>query len=189
MVPIPRNNNPNIYWHNTIHQFKCILCCETDNSIAAHYRIQHPDLDVYISRPSPVMVERIMQRMECSILKAGQISSFCYFCEENKLMTDEEWKHHLLWHTGELEFYCTECCLQLSTKTAHDNCSVDSIMNICGDQHSSAELKVFLCRWCNYVQFSKSRMMRHVEHEHDTIDANFNRNIERITILPGKIRH
>lgn len=99
-------------------------------------------------------------------------------------MSGEEWKHHTLWHTGELEFYCTECSSQLAEKKAHGDCSVDSIVNVCDDANGSGELKVFLCRRCNYVQLSKPRMVRHLEHEHDAIDSNFNRNIERITVLP-----
>lgn len=83
LVPIPKNNDPNIYWHNSIHQFKCILCAKTDNSIATHYRLEHPDRDVYISRPTPGMIQRILQRSEPSISKAGLISSLCIFCEGN----------------------------------------------------------------------------------------------------------
>lgn len=84
---------------------RCMVCNKVDPTLTNHYRIAHPDSNVFISRPSPPMVKRSLNNSGCAISKDGKINAFCFLCEKNENITEMGWREHLLLHTGELEFY------------------------------------------------------------------------------------
>lgn len=137
---------------------------------------------VMIPKLSPVMVKRILDKTECSMFENGQIHAFCFYCEKRLVMSGGDWKKHLLRHTGEMEYHCRRCRSQLPNRSDHGECNSDSVMNIFDGQ--TGAMNAFMCKWCHHVQFYKPRMMKHLESEHETIDANFNKNIEKIVFIP-----
>lgn len=179
-----KNCDPNI--HSKSAPLNCLLCDE-NNIMPMHYIVVHKNADVFVSRPSPMMAQRILRKLDyCWTVKNdGCIDALCIFCEQTFSMSNmEKWKEHILYHTGELGYYCNECRIQLPLKMAHgpSNCTEKSVVDIFDSDCNT--LMLYMCKWCNYMQMHKSRMMRHLKHEHDTIDTNFNRNIERVIVLP-----
>lgn len=184
LIHIPKNTDPNVHCQNPLYKTKCVLCNTEDDCMVRHYTSVHPESDVFISRPSPAMVERIYLRNGCTMVKEGKINGFCYFCGKSSSISEVEWKQHLLSHTGELEFYCTECRTQLPDKIQHGICSMDKITCVFDDRRSDGTLKMYMCKWCNYTQVTKSRMIRHLEREHHTIASNFMKNVEKVVCIP-----
>lgn len=135
---------------------------------------------VFISRPSPQMVQRMLRQNEYSVHKDGKINAFCFLCEKTATMSHADWKQHMLLHTAEMPYYCTGCRQPQLIKESHGNCSIASVMDIFYDN----ALKAYICKWCNYIQVHKSKIVMHLKHEHEAIDSNFSRNIERVTLLP-----
>ncbi|XP_031635187.1 uncharacterized protein LOC116348348 isoform X2 [Contarinia nasturtii] len=177
---IPKNMDPNVHCKNG--PFTCVLCDKT-NIMPMHYSMNHDNVDVFVSRPSPKMAQRVMRKAEMSTQKVdGSINAFCFFCEKSFVMTNIEWKDHILFHTGELGYHCQNCRIQLPKKMDHGDCTADSVVDIF-DGDSNA-LMLYMCKWCNYMQVHKSRIMRHLKYEHEKIDINFNRNIERVYVIP-----
>lgn len=182
---MPRNTDSNIHCQNPIYQTKCVLCKQIDTSMVKHYTKNHPQSEVFISRLSPAMVERIKSRNNSSMLyKNGEITGFCYFCEKPLSMDKTEWKQHLLSHTGECDFSCTVCGLQMPNKMPHGNCSTDNIVSSFDNDSIDGVLKMFICKWCAYIQISRTHMIRHLG-DHSHIDSNFQKNIINVTFIPN----
>lgn len=166
-----------------------MICNQIDPSLINHYRIAHSNSDVFISRPSPTMVKDLKDKGKCTIFKDGKINAFCYFCENNETMSEMEWRNHLMAHTGELEFYCRECHTQWAEKVQHGNCSIESMTSVfdgaaaAGTADCNSAMMLVMCKWCNYVQVHKAHIVRHLQNEHNNIDINFNRNIQKVTFI------
>lgn len=164
-IVVPKNSEQNVHCQNASYRTRCMICKHIDPSLINHYRIAHPDSDVFISRPSPRMVERMLSNSECSIFKDGKISGFCFFCEKTKTMTEMEWRSHLLSHTGELEFYCSECHSQWGGRIQHGTRLIDnttSVFDQIAKTDSNTTMMLFMCKRCNYVQVHKPHIIRHV---------------------------
>lgn len=187
---VPKNTNRNVHCQNASYKNRCLICNQIDPSLVSHYRIAHPNADVYIARPSPAVIKRLMDKSGCTIYKDGKITAFCFFCEKSETMSTLDWHNHLMAHTGELEYYCGDCHTQWAEKVPHANCSVDSMVSAfdsaAATGHSNNSMMLFMCKWCNYVQMHKAHIIRHLEREHEptTIDTNFNRNIEKVAFIP-----
>lgn len=121
-----------------------------------HYTKIHPDCEIFISRPSPSMAEKIRRRTETFtfISKLNCISGLCFFCELPLRLSLADWKTHLLNHTGE----------QLSL-----------------DAFTGRQLTALMCKSCNYIQTDIGRMTRHLRKEHKIeIDNAF----DKIVLIP-----
>ncbi|XP_055305955.1 uncharacterized protein LOC129570395 [Sitodiplosis mosellana] len=171
-----------------LYQNDTIPSVYIDNGTPKNYNTEQPvdTSNVFVSRLSPHMVPRMLRRSDCSICKDGLINAFCFLCEKNLTsMTYDSWKEHVLKHTNEMQFYCTECRTPQSAKEAHGNCPVNKVTDIFDTDSCSRVVKAHMCKWCNYIQVHKSRMTAHfMEHQHNALDPNFNRNILSVTLLP-----
>lgn len=56
------NTDPQMHAKNEFYRTLCVLCDQNDKFIAHHYMTQHPDDEVFISRPSPGMAARLRRR-------------------------------------------------------------------------------------------------------------------------------
>lgn len=192
-IAVPKNTDRNVHCQNASYKTRCMICNQIDPALVSHYRIVHPNSDVFISRPTPAMIARMMEKSGCTIFKEGKITAFCFFCEKSETMSEMDWRNHLLAHTGELEFYCCECRTQWAEKVQHGTCSIESMVSVfdsalatAGQSHTSRSMMLFICKWCNYVQMHKAHLIRHLEREHEdtAVDTNFNRNIEKVAFIP-----
>lgn len=199
-----KNTDPAVNCQNALYQNRCLICNQIDPSLINHYRIVHPESDVFISRPTPQMAKRMREKSDCSFFKDGKINAFCVFCEKSESMTGMEWRKHLLLHTGELEFYCTDCRTQSAEKYQHGNCSIDDTISafdlpVASDAAAAAaaaagdstaidnniSIMLYMCTFCNFVQLHRAHIVRHLEHEHGLDASSDDRNIENVTFIPN----
>lgn len=68
--------------------------------------------------------------------------------------------------TGETMFNCSQCHAQMKTRTEHDSKACkDSVANVF-ETKDDGSLVGFMCNDCNYVQFSRGRLLDHLKNEH-----------------------
>lgn len=95
-----------------------------------------------------------------------KITGLCYFCEEKCTRNKYCWQTHLITHTGETLFYCKECDAQLKTRNEHDTMECKSSVVNVFETRTDGSLVGFMCNDCNYLQFSRDRILKHLENEH-----------------------
>lgn len=66
----------------------------------------------------------------------------------------------------------------------HGTCSIDSISSVFDDRYANGAIKMFMCKWCNYIQVHRMRMVQHMR-EHSQIDTNFNKNVDKLIFIPN----
>ncbi|XP_055308625.1 uncharacterized protein LOC129572637 [Sitodiplosis mosellana] len=170
---IPKNNDQTMFYSNFLYKSMCLLCGCSDKNLAVHYARKHPETEVFIARLSPKMATRIRSRQDFWVSIDGQIHGFCFFCEELKIMKDEDWKKHLVWHTGEQMYHCTGCNESVVRKSNHGQCSKDTVRNIFESVSCNGDLIGSICNTCNYLQVSKERLQKHIQAEHDSYDGSY----------------
>lgn len=129
-------------------------------------------------------LEKVRYMRRSYVNKNGTTTGPCVICDEEQTLSFVDWKHHLLDHTSEKEFYCFECNSLLRTKAAHGKCSIESIGDIFDAQDNGA-LDGFVCKICGYFQINDSQLVRHLEEQHDGADVFFDGNVERVTLVPN----
>lgn len=163
---IPKNDDKTIFHSNFLYKSFCLLCGVSDKHLAIHYARKHPETEVFIARVSPTMAARIRDQTYNFIRIKNDIHGLCFFCEEMKILTKEDWMKHLLMHTGEQQYYCTCCQKSLPRKMNHENCSRDKVEHIFGQTSKDDDLTGFICNTCNYVQINENQFTKHLaEHE------------------------
>ncbi|XP_055305958.1 uncharacterized protein LOC129570398 isoform X2 [Sitodiplosis mosellana] len=185
---IPKNIDAKIHCKHPVYISKCMLCSKIDANLVDHYRLAHPSSEVFISRPSPVMIKRIRCQGESFECKAGIISGMCFFCEQLKKYTINNWKQHLLSHTGEFEYYCSKCLLGLSMKAKHEGCSKTFVKHIFASQTNNCALKGYICKLCNFLQINKDNLVKHLVNEHGSTSYEINKHSKKVTLIPN-LRH
>lgn len=165
---VPRNIDKSIYATNSDYNRKCVLCEKTSAEIISHYKNRHENDEVFISRPSPLMADKIRYQFDnfTSSTSKGlfKISGICYFCEQTHQMIMFDWKNHVLYHTGEMEF-------ARSSFGHYSNKPIES------------ELVGFMCRSCNYLQVNEDNLKKHMKNEHE-LSSNIENGYEKVTLLP-----
>lgn len=177
-----KNTNKQVHLTSTFFDKLCIFCDKNENNLVAHYIKQHPNYEVPIARPSPVMAHRMRQQLEAFKKTGPMISGFCYLCEGAKTMRKYGWEMHLLGHTGEQQFHCQQCKVNLKAKSHHKNCNGNPT-NIFEVNASDGSLMCFMCKDCNYTQISRDRMIKHQIMEHK--NSGDERYFEKITMVPN----
>lgn len=87
-VRVPKlNTNPQMHVKNEYYRALCVLCDKHDKFMAHHYMTQHPDDEVFVSRPSPKMATCLRQQIGTFEYVNRKISGLCLFCEEDKTMS------------------------------------------------------------------------------------------------------
>lgn len=164
---VAKNTNWEMYGKNPLYR-TCIYCNEKFNGgLVCHYAKDHSDREVPISRMSPEMAAKLMRQSETfKIDSSKKITGLCYFCETPKSAVKGDWRKHLLIHTGEHMFNCTECHAQMKWRQEHDaeRCSA-KVVNVF-ETRDDGSLIGYMCNDCNYVQFSRRRLIEHLENEH-----------------------
>lgn len=156
---------------NNLYDKVCVLCNQTYTYLVTHYATNHPNSEVFISRPSPDMVDRIKEQNfdEFKYDKMSKkITGPCYFCQETKSYLKHSWERHLLKHTGELLYFCLGCNTEGDMKGKHSECNsmYDNIyeMNDERDIHTNTRelaskkqypLRCYICNHCNYTQINR----------------------------------
>lgn len=184
---IPHNNDKKMFYSNFLYKSMCLLCGCSDKNLAIHYARKHPDTEVFISRLSPNMATRIRSQQHDFVRIGGRIHGFCFFCEELKRMKTDEWKKHLLSHTGEQMYWCTGCKMSVIRKSNHGQCSKQQVEYIFGTDSSNDDLVGFMCNTCNYLQIAEHRLIKHIQTEHDSFDDNYTDLLSRVILVKSPI--
>lgn len=164
-----KNTKPDMFGKNNLYRVMCIYCSQKlkpKESMVLHYRRNHSDREVPISRMSPEMVQRL--RFQNDTFEKDDFkktSGFCYFCEENHKFLKFGWQSHLITHTGEKMFNCTQCHAEWETKKQHDKMPCrNNIEHVVKSNENG--LFGFMCNDCNYFQFSRDHLISHLKNEH-----------------------
>lgn len=147
-----QNINPDVYYKN---QSTCLLCGVKENFLAHHYAKYHHESEVFVARLSPQMAEKLRSQNEKFIIKPYSrkmgMCGLCYFCEENKTMGRVGWREHILRHTSEKGYACSQCHGEFTLKNEHENKKCDgNPVDISKANSSDGSLVGFMCQECNY---------------------------------------
>lgn len=161
---IGKNTNKLMYGKNPLYQTLCIYCNERfSGSVVQHYVKNHLDYEVPISRLSPSMAKRLKSQIEFHQNGKRKITGLCYFCEENQSFSSK-FGWHLISHTGEKLYNCTNCLLK--TKNEHRNKTCNGTVTNVFKPKENGSLVGFMCNECNYFQFSHDRLVDHLKNQH-----------------------
>lgn len=166
-LKLGKNTNQNMHGKNSLYRTMCHFCKDkVKGSMVQHYRKKHSDREVPIARMSPEMAKVLrMQGNAFQKNDQNKITGLCYFCEENHTFLKFGWQVHLIAHTGEKMFHCTQCRTQIETKKQHDRMPCkNSIENVVQTKENT--LVGFMCNDCNYFQFSSDRLIAHLKNQH-----------------------
>ena len=180
---------------NVHYLTRCLLCPSKVNktNIVSHYVNDHPDREVFISRPSPKMVERLLSTRSPRALvrsdksKRIEFTHFCYFCEGDLTKTSHIWERHLSTHTGEFMFCCRTCNKYFSRASTH--CCPKNILEKTANDFSSTQgkrINCYLCKCCNFLQMNEANLIRHLQNEHE-IEADLKSHYVEVVLLPERV--
>lgn len=159
---ILRNTNPDMYQSNSKYRTKCILCGIESSDCANHYSYNHPNAEVYISRLSQKMLNIAI---DCD---PSETRTICWFCEKSQKFTKIEWLEHYANHMGINLYKCNQCGKHLNVRAAHtQRCAFSKIKQQIVPVWYLGALFGFCCRLCNYVQLTKSSIVKHLQIEHE----------------------
>lgn len=184
---IPKNNDKKMFYSNFLYRSMCLLCGCSNKNLANHYARKHPDTEVLIARLSPKMSIRIRNQQTDFIRIDNQIHGFCFFCEELKTMKIDDWKKHMLSHTGELPYWCTDCKLSMIRKINHGKCLKDKVQHIFETNSTNDDLIGFICNTCNYLQVAEQRIIKHLETEHDSLNDSSSELFSRVILVKSPL--
>lgn len=81
---VPKNTYQTIHRKNDLYETLCVLCNQKHQYLVPHYTRDHPEHEVYISRPSPTAADRLRMQQEIFYVHGNnKIKGWCYFCEKN----------------------------------------------------------------------------------------------------------
>lgn len=179
-----KNIDRNIFYANTLYRRLCIYCNKNTSRLVPHYKKDHADNEVVISRPSPAMSDSIRLQDQRFDSHRNKITGLCFFCEQIKSQSKDTWMKHLLSHTGELLYHCTNCKTGLKDKNV-SHCKQPKLMTIFEyNDPMNGTLTGFMCKECNYVQISKKQMINHLREQHELSNEELIHYSEKITLVP-----
>lgn len=183
-----KNTNRKMHAKNELYRTLCQLCNLNERYLVNHYVNQHPDSEVFISRPSPKMAKQLRLQKEQFDIARGKISGFCYFCEDTKCMYKHKWGVHILSHTGEKEkmFHCKKCFSESKRKIDHKGCD-DEPINIFDTNSCDGSLAGFMCTECNYMQIKRERMVKHLRKQHQYTEITEGIQYENVVLVPDPL--
>lgn len=107
------------------------------------------------------------------------------FCKEKKIYQKKQWELHLIAHTGEKQFACKQCDQKLKIKSEHDKKCDGKAVNIFHESSGDMSLIAFICKDCNYTQFWRNNIIKHMENEHGYTRAEEKYHYEKVTVIPA----
>ncbi|XP_046589049.1 uncharacterized protein LOC107227843 isoform X2 [Neodiprion lecontei] len=168
-------------------RYKCMLCTFTGKNIVHHYKLNHPEDEVLISRlPQSDAKVAIEESSNSDMRRAGLKSCcnekfeyncrFCLFCTtDTKELAKEAFYEHCTGHTGEYRFKCVSCPYQTVAKSSlkshyykvcrkfADNVSVAIIEDSIPEEDA---VNGYICSLCNFVQLKKCNIEKHLLTKH-----------------------
>lgn len=128
----------------------CVLCGGNYRSMVIHYAREHSDCGIFISRPSPEMVDLIKQQKLDEFTydeSSNKIKGMCYFCEEQKPFLKFSWQRHLLTHRG--CYSLNENIYEIDDNNGNDSTNKEP------EAKKDYPLRCYICNHCNYTQFNE----------------------------------
>lgn len=181
-----KNTNQEMYASNSLYRTSCTICKKVKEPfLVCHYKKCHPDEEVPIARPSPIMASKLRLQNQLFVQNADKIEGNCYFCETTKSMSKSSWEKHLLTHTGERKFYCTECETRFEQQQHHDKECPGKPANIFHLNSPTGILAGFLCKDCNYLQIHREQLVNHLKNEHGYVDPREHYHYNQFTLVPS----
>ncbi|XP_046980826.1 uncharacterized protein LOC124545909 [Schistocerca americana] len=168
-------------------KYPCKLCSYFGRGITNHYKTQHPNSEVYISRlnlAEAAIAVSSSQKTEfddCATQTSGDRSRKqslfkCRMCDliTNKVNTFYD---HLTTHTGEYRYECDVCQFTAASRpnfkshflTHHPGFDIKT--NILHTVNNTERIVFgYICTACNFVQIEKKNVEKHVEMAHSDSD-------------------
>lgn len=178
-VEIPKNTDKNCFYKNRQSKV-CKICKKNKAKIVNHYVKMHKGCEVFTSRLSPEMAEKVKNRqttVECTNTK---IEAFCYFCEFDLTKNIKEWLLHIIMHTGEYMCTCIKCNEKVSGSYHCKQSCLESPQLALKIQD---DLTAYICNDCNYIQINEENMVRHLRQQHD-LKRDINACYQQIVLVP-----
>lgn len=176
-----------VQW-NSREKLACKLCDFKGRNIINHYRVNHPDDEVFISRLSPEKAKEVIKDgtatdystvkpidlWECKN-RRKKFNFECIFCDTALNDNTENFYDHLTSHTGEFRFYCTSCQYKtnsvksLRTHLINIHCLNTNNINVQAEFPAPPNYNLiigYICTECNYTQLTKKSVEKHVNMYH-----------------------
>ncbi|XP_018362420.1 PREDICTED: uncharacterized protein LOC108760768 isoform X3 [Trachymyrmex cornetzi] len=181
-------------------KYKCLLCFFTGKNIVHHYKINHPGMEVLISRLKSTDAKTAILEAERGVTTMNTSQSckfrcrFCCFVTEGAAdVALEAFYEHCTTHTGEYRFHCNNCSYQAVAKASmkthyYKICRKNKTFNESASEDivpREGGIYGYLCCSCNYVQLKRQNIEAHVEFWHrEQMDTEILKiNMSAITVL------
>lgn len=181
---VPKNTDQTIHQQNSLYRTLCVLCDQKHRSLVPHYTREHPEHEVFLSRPSPTAANRLRLQKEEFEVHGKKIKAWCFFCEENHEKAKTEWGCHYLLHTGEPKYACDLCEFKSKALKDHKTCP-EKLVSVFEKNSSDGSLMAFICIRCNYMQIDSNRMVKHMVNEHGYEEAAAHQYSEKVMLIPN----
>lgn len=181
-----RNTDKTMYL-NSDKAKTCPFCQKTyKRYMVSHIKSHHEGCEVYVSRISSAMVDKLknsnMPVIKYTKNKSQQyVKAFCLFCEQERDSIPHYWNDHLRSHTGE---YANECVICTKKVCFYSHCGVTASKKNDFNLYAN-NLYGYLCKLCNFLQLEEENMRRHLRCQHKLKPSNYQPNFEKITLLPA----
>ncbi|XP_058456553.1 uncharacterized protein LOC131433950 [Malaya genurostris] len=176
--PVTKNINRELNCKNETKSKECALCSYTGtlSTMVAHYVRNHPLHEVYVSRIPNSTAAKIKKDpiVVTGCMNDQSITFQCVFCQEVLTKKKYNWKLHLASHTGEYRYKCTNCTIKSltpCTKSHDPDCFGPSMEVINEFLFEENHIYGYMCRLCNYVQISRTKLIAHLKEEHNRMIA------------------
>ena len=148
----------------------CPLCRKRySRHMVTHFKTNHPNDEVFISRISPKMVEFIAPQREqerhfvrYNKYHSEHLETKCIFCEENKSFSAHYWIDHMRSHTGEYGYLCS-VCEKMCCFPNHCNAGATRTLNF---DLRNDDMMAYRCNKCNFIQIDQQNIRMHLERQH-----------------------
>lgn len=165
----------------------CPLCRKRMKFMVSHFKTQHPNDEVFVSRISSKMVDFIAPQNENERTfirdrkhNANYIQTMCIFCEDTKIFMPNYWIDHMASHTGEYGNVC-DVCDKLCSFGKHCDKPATRIDNL---NLRYEHLIAYRCNECNFVQMKIQNIRAHLANQHGLYDEG-EQNFQVFTLLPS----
>ncbi|KAK9874348.1 hypothetical protein WA026_002698 [Henosepilachna vigintioctopunctata] len=186
---MPYHGEP-LYLHDKDYYYKpdmttlpCKVCDFSTKWIAAHYRSEHPDIEVLSSRLPPdvaqIAIEDAIANKELyeedNEVSSAKHQYTCRFCDYSQNTLPRMYRDHVSIHTGEFRHRCPYCnyrrshikSMQTHVNEVHAN-EIDKLKRRIISQPAVSDRNIYgyICEECNYTQMSLQNIQHHVKMYH-----------------------
>lgn len=140
----------------------CEIRLPNRSSVIRHYANVHPTQDMFPCRVTPFIAEFLRAPNavhECEKVRLERnrnrfvYKQFCYFCNMALSFEKYRWIRHMASHTGYSKYQ--------SSKFLNHLAQIQF-----SEPFDKVKVVAFLCDLCNYVQFDKTDIEKHLKSEH-----------------------